>query len=66
MGQTSSPLLSSAISSCGSRVLLGIEGGIVESSALVRKDEKVWFSDSARKSLPLKVLSYYNVLLFEP
>lgn len=56
LGQTNSPIISSSFVFPGSRLFLGVEGGVVESCILVRKDENAWCSDTVRRSLHLKVL----------
>ena len=56
LGQTNSSITSSSFSSSGSRLFIGVEGGVVESSLVVREDENAWCSDTVQRQLHLKVL----------
>lgn len=58
LGQTDSNILSSSISCDGTQIFLGLEGGTLEASVLVRKDENVWCSSTTRKPLSIKVLYF--------
>ena len=55
LGRADVPIVSSSVSTSGSHLFLGLQGGTVESSVLVRKDENVWTSDTTQNVLHLKV-----------